>query len=334
VNEAENKKYGSKDLLETGSHVVTSSEDLKKEIKELGERINQEQADKFKKKQLKKVTSQLNNQTEKLSKYEDQEALLGTRNSYNKTDTDATMMFSKDDQLLPCYNVQHSCQNQIIVHYSVGQNPNDAFEFKAHLETIPEELKPQAMLGDSIYGNLPNYRLLDENRIENYLMYNSFHREQKPGFSKEIFRKENFIYNEKKDTYTCPNQQTLSLKWSGKITLPNKTQTEEKHYQASTCEQCPFNNQCCKGQGNRKIKFRPEYEFYKEQARKHLTEEEGKVFRKQRGVEVETPFADIKHNQGHRRVVLRTKEKVTVEIGLICLAHNLKKIKFFMKKAG
>ncbi len=333
-NEAENKKYGSKDLLETGSHLVTKSEDLKKEIKELGERINQEQTDKLKKKQLKKATTQLNNQAEKLSKYEDQEALLGTRNSYNKTDTDATMMFSKDDQLLPCYNVQHSCQNQIIVHYSVGQNPNDAAEFKTHLETIPEELKPQAMLGDSIYGNLINYRLLSENEIGNYLMYNSFHRELKPAFSKDIFRKENFIYNEKEDTYTCPNQQTLSLKWSGKITLPNKSQTEEKHYQASNCAQCPFNEECCKGQANRIIKFRPEYEFYKAQARKNLTDEEGAVLRKQRGAEVETPFADIKHNQGHRRVVLRSKEKVTIEIGFIGLAHNLKKINFFMKKAG
>lgn len=58
-NEAENKKYGSKDLLETGSHLVTKSEDLKKEIKELGERINQEQTDK-----LKKTTEESNNATE------------------------------------------------------------------------------------------------------------------------------------------------------------------------------------------------------------------------------------------------------------------------------
>jgi len=126
----------------------------------------------------------------------------------------------------------------------------------------------------------------------------------------------------------------LSLKWSGKITLPNKSQTEEKHYQASNCAQCPFNEECCKGQANRIIKFRPEYEFYKAQARKNLTDEEGAVLRKQRGAEVETPFADIKHNQGHRRVVLRSKEKVTIEIGFIGLAHNLKKINFFIKKAG
>lgn len=332
-NEAENKKYGSKDLMETGSHVVTNSVDLKKEMKELGERINQEQADKIKKKQLKKIVTQLNNHGEKLVKYEDQEALLETRNSYNKTDTDATMMRSKDGQLLPCYNVQHSCQNQIIVHYSVGQNTNDSTEFKPHLESIPEELAPKAILGDSIYGNLTNYKLLEENEIENYLMYLSFHREQKPSFTKEIFRKENFTYNEKEDTYTCPNQQSLSLKWSGNITLRNGTQTEEKHYQAFHCKQCPFYKECCKGEGNRIIKFRPEYEFYKDQARKNLTGVEGTVYRKQRGVEVETPFADIKHNQGHRRMILRSKEKVAIEIGLICLAHNLKKINFFLKNA-
>ena len=333
-NEVENKKYGNKDLEETGSHAVSDSSGLNKRIRELGEKFNEQQQDKRKKKQLEKVARQIDRQAEKLVKYENQEAALAGRNSYHKTDKDATMMRSKDDQLLPCYNVQNSCQHQIIVHYTVGQNANDATEFKAHLESLPRELKPDAIVADSIYGTEVNYELLEKQEVANYLMYPSFHAGQKPSFSKQIFHKENFPYDQAADTYTCPNGQTLTLQWEGEVTLKNKTKTYQKHYQAKGCAPCPFYHQCCKGKGDRTIQIRPRLEFFKQQARANLTTEKGMKLRKQRGVDVETPFADIKHNQGHRRLALRGLEKVIVEIGWINLAHNVKKINTFMKKAA
>jgi transposase len=334
-NEAENKKYGNKDLEETGSHTITNSTELNRKIRELGEKINEEQQDKQKKKKIQKTIKEIDKQAKKLAKYESQEAALAGRNSYNKTDKDATMMRSKDDQLLPCYNIQNSCQNQIIVHYTVGQNANDATEFKTHLETIPEVFKPRAMLADSIYGTELNYELLEKNNITNYLMFPSFHAEQKPTFGKKIFLKENFTYNSTADTYTCPNAQILTLKWEGTI-IPHKSTTPvyQKHYQAENCKECPFYQQCCKGKNNRIIIMRPLLERYKQQARTNLTSAKGVQLRKQRGVDVETPFADIKHNQGHRRLELRGIQKVNVEVGWINLAHNMKKINTFMKKAA
>ena len=334
TNEAENKKYGNKDLEETGGHKAKNSQDLKQKIKTIGEQLNQQQTDREKKKQLAKTTKELNKEAEKLAKYEAQEQALDGRNSYNKTDTDATMMRSKDDQLLPCYNVQHSTQNQIIVHFSVGQNPNDATDFGPHLSCLPPELKPKAILADSIYGTEENYLLLDEQQIENYLMYPAFHAQQKTAFAKEIFRKENFPYDANTDTYTCPNKQTLTLKSEEEITLKSGLKTREKRYQASGCMQCPFFEQCCKGKGNRILKVRPQLDALKNQAHTNLTSEKGISLRKQRGVDVETPFADIKHNQGHRRLVLRGKDKVAVEIGLINLAHNFKKINTFRQEAA
>jgi transposase len=333
-NEAENKKYGNKDLEETGSHTVTKNAELNKKIADLGKKINEQQQDKQKSKALKKVAKQLGQQAEKLAKYESQEAILSGRNSYNKTDKDATMMRSKDDQLLPCYNVQNSCQNQLIVHYTVGQNPNDATEFRKHIETLDQKLIPQALLADSIYGTETNYALLEEKKIDNYLMYPTFHAEQKPRFNKQIFRKENFPYDPQTDTYLCPNKQTLTLSWQGEVIQRNQTKTLEKRYQASNCNQCIFYEQCCKGKADRIIRIRPQLESYKQQARTNLTTDKGVQLRKQRGVDVETPFADIKHNQGHRRVELRGLKKVTVEIGWINLAHNLKKINTFIKKAA
>lgn len=71
-----------------------------------------------------------NNFTANLEKYEKQEAILEERNSYSKTDTETTFMRMKEDhmfngQLKPAYNTQISTQNQIIVHYTIHQNPTD-----------------------------------------------------------------------------------------------------------------------------------------------------------------------------------------------------------------
>ena len=56
-----------------------------------------------------------------------------------------------------------------------------------------------------------------------------------------------------------------------------------------------------------------------------LTSSRGIKLRKQRSHDVETVFAQIKNNKGFRRFTLRGAEKVQIEIGLLALAHNLKK---------
>ncbi|OGN09962.1 MAG: hypothetical protein A3J46_04500 [Candidatus Yanofskybacteria bacterium RIFCSPHIGHO2_02_FULL_41_11] len=48
--------------------------------------------------------------------------------------------------------------------------------------------------------------------------------------------------------------------------------------------------------------------------------------------DVEPVFGDIKRNMGFRRFNLREKRKCEVELGLVSLAHNLKKIKSWIKK--
>lgn len=334
INEEENNHYGNKDLEETGDHTVNSSEELKQKIEVLTEQINDEQADKLKARELSKVKTQLKHKQTQLHRYEQQEKILDGRNSYSKTDPDAVMMRTKDDQLLPCYNIINGCRNQFIIHYSVGQNTNDATDFSKHFHTIPKELTPSAILGDSIFGSEKNYRLLENSQIDNYLMYQHFHAEQKKNYGEQIFQRDNFLYDAKKDVYICPNKQQLPLTWQGQRKLTDNTKTFEKRYEATGCDTCEFYDKCCKGRGNRTIRIRPELEVYKQKARSNLTSDKGKDMRKRRGVEVETPFADIKHNQEFRRLHLRGIEKVNIDIGLISIAHNLKKIHAQKKNAA
>src|SRR5690606_4457089 len=83
-------------------------------------------------KQLKKLREE---HLPRLEKYEEQLAILGQRNSYSKTDTDATFMRLKDDhmqngQLKPAYNTQVSTEEQFITHYSLHQTAGDTTTLK------------------------------------------------------------------------------------------------------------------------------------------------------------------------------------------------------------
>ncbi|MCP4551456.1 MAG: hypothetical protein GY834_05325 [Bacteroidetes bacterium] len=45
-----------------------------------------------------------------------------------------------------------------------------------------------------------------------------------------------------------------------------------------------------------------------------------------RGPEIEIFFGDLKMNQRHRRFRLRTKDKVHLELGWLCITCNLRKL--------
>jgi hypothetical protein len=74
-------------------------------------------------------------------------------------------------------------------------------------------------------------------------------------------------------------------------------------------------------------------ESYKQQARVNLHSQKGFELRKQRSIEIESCFGDIKHNMGFRRFHLRGLKKVTTEFTLIAMAHNLRKLHLKLHKA-
>ena len=59
---------------------------------------------------------------------------------------------------------------------------------------------------------------------------------------------------------------------------------------------------------------------------KLLNTVKGIKLRKQRCYDVEPVFAEIKHNKKFKRFMLRGVEKVEIEVGLLAIAHNLKKM--------
>ena len=102
--------------------------------------------------------------------------------------------------------------------------------------------------------------------------------------------------------------------------------TQEIHrYQAQNCHGCPLRGSCHKAKGNRIIERNHNLIRLKDKAKSLLLSEEGVAHRKRRCWDVEAVFGNIKQNMGFKRFMLRGMEKVTTEIGLIAMAHNLKK---------
>lgn len=281
-----------------------------------------------------KLTYAEKNWPEAMDKYEAQEQVMGPgRNSYSKTDIDATFMRLKEDhmgngQLKPAYNLQISTNEQYIVTYSLHQNTTDTNTLTNHLQTYSEQYnqQPQSVTADAGYGSEQNYQHLEDAGIEAFVKHNQFDRSQHTAIQQKYpFTPDKLHYNQQADYYVCPMGQHMTF--SGNAIKKTSTGFIQhvKKYQASNCEGCPLRGICHKSKGNRTIEINANLNRLKSKADQCLTSETGIQKRKKRCWDVEPVFGNIKNNHGFKRFMLRGIHKVTVETGLLAMAHNLRK---------
>lgn len=303
------------------------SDELRDRLSALNEKLKE--AAKPIQKQLKKLREE---HLPRLEKYEKQLATLGERNSYSKTDEDATFMRLKDDhmqngQLKPAYNTQISTEQQFITHYSIHQSAGDTTTLKDHLEGFEERYNRQSdlVVADAGYGSEENYEMLESKEIEGYVKYNYFHNEQKRAQKNNPFLLQNLYYNKEEDFYVCPMGQKMAFDGKGKRESTNGYVSQVSYYQARRCEGCPMRGQCHKAKGNRRIEVNHRLNELKARARERLTSETGKYHRSKRPIEVEAVFAQMKSNNHFNRFSMKGLEMVDIEFALMCIGHNLRK---------
>lgn len=334
----EDDRYGEGDLLEVGQgqtvEVVMTSRYVRESIVAI-QALASAEGDKARAAKMCGVAKKLEKEREKLEKYEGQEEVLGNRNSYSRTDEDATAMRLKDGLLRPAYNVQHSTNNQYIVNFTVTQRHSDSVTFIGHMEKWGERLggmegeQTRSVTADAGYGSEENYAYLEGRGMEAYVKYPLWHQEHTGELQQKKFAKENWAYDAHKRCYTCPAGRTL---WYQE-TLQDKTENgyarEVEVFECESCQGCPLREQCIKSDNpdaNRTVRHSIKGEEYKQTAKALLDSEAGKEHRSARSIEVESAFGDIKYNAKHDRFLLRGKEKVYVEYGLLAMAHNIRKM--------
>jgi len=303
-----------------------NSKELKEKIKELnaGQKRSQEE-----KKQIKELTKH----QDKLQEYEKHLDTLGQRNSYSKTDPDATFMRMKEDhmgngQLKPAYNVQISTENQFITNFGIYQNPGDTSTFIDYLDSFEEKYDRQSseVVADSGYGSEQNYDHMEAREIDNFVKFTYFHKEQNKSFRNNPFLPDNLFYNPQGNFYVCPMGQKLECVGQYQRTSERGYRSEFSVYQAKRCEGCPLRGSCHKAQGNRRIEVNHNLQRHKNIARANLTSEKGLMHRSRRPIEPEAVFGQIKSNRKFNRFRLKGLEGVAVEFGLISIALNISKM--------
>ena len=305
------------------------AEKVKQTVDQIDEALRGKQVDKKIKQKIKYARK---NWPDALNKYEEQERILGKRNSYSKTDPDATFMRMKEDhmkngQLKPAYNLQISTSDQFIVNYTIHQQTNDTNTLHEHLESFEQtcHTKPEELTADAGYGSEENYQLLEDENITAYVKDNYFDKDQR-GKIKNPFHPSRLYYNQENDCYYCPMGQKMQNIGTYKKKTDNGFEQTITYYQAQRCQGCPLRGACHKSQENRIIEVNHNWNRLKNKARENLKSEKGLYHRSKRPVDVEPVFGNIKHNKLFKRYMLRGKKKVTIETGLLAIAHNLKKI--------
>ena len=218
---------------------------------------------------------------------------------------------------------------------TVHQNASDSPTLKPHIEKLEDRVKDLVepdckpdYTADAGYGSEENFDFLQGNYTA-YVKYPLWYQEYTGQILKRKFLSQNWPYDCEEDYYLCPNQKKLSFKQEEVRTTLNGYDRHLRIYESEGCADCPFFESCrgpnAKAGSNRSIQRSEKLEAYKEEVKKHLASESGLAKRSQRSVDVETPFANIKYNMGHRRFVLRGIDKVHIEFQLLALAHNIKK---------
>lgn len=283
-------------------------------------------------KQYRKLILEMANRKQK---YQQDMAIFGKRNSYSKTDTDATFMRMKDDymkngQLKPGYNVQLATEGQYALAYDIFPNPTDTRTLLPFLDTIEEKFfsLPGYTVADAGYGSEQNYGDILENRETTPLItYNTYRIEKQKKYRNNPFHSSNWEYDEKEDAFTCPNGQKLPFRY-----LSHRKDTYDfsrtfKVYECADCSGCPLREQCTKAKegNNRTIRYNEKWEQQKKIIKDLLSDEKTGAIYGKRKIDVEPVFGFLKANLCFTRFSVRGKEKVRNDLGFALMAVNMRK---------
>ena len=292
------------------------------------------------KSELQKSIEELEEHLFKIKDYTHKIYVSGTRNSYSKTDTDATFMRMKEDhmrngQLKPAYNLQHGVDAEYITWLTLGPHPTDTTTLKPFLLEMEEflDFKYTKIVADAGYESEENYKFLKENNQLSFIKPMNYEISKTRKYKNDISRFNNMDYDKDTDSFTCKNNKKLIK--SSVFSRKSKTgfTSEKTKYICEDCCDCPHKSKCMKGNNwkipleerTKSIVIAKEFIKYREDDLERIISLEGKELRMNRSIQAEGSFAQIKEDMRFRRYLSRGMENVVTESILIAIGHNINK---------
>ena len=293
----------------------------------------------YRKTQEQKYYEKLTEYTEKLKKYAHQiKVCTDNRNSYSKTDNDATFFRMKRDymgneQLLPGYNIQLGICDEYISVFDVKQYASDMDCFQPLMEKFNNIYGkyPKYPVADAGYGSLNNYIYCQEHGMEKYMKFPMFKKEtEDKAYMDNPYRAVNFPIN-KKGSPVCPNGKEFLFQYTQAV-KNNKYGRVEEVYQCEDCTGCSHRDKCTTSQGNRTIRLNKELTVYHREVINNLNSTKGALLRMNRSIQAEGAFGIIKWNRAYKRARRRGLNGIIFELALISCGFNLHK--YHLKKSA
>ena len=290
---------------------------------------------------LQKSIETLETYLSKLKEYNQKLYICGKRNSFSKTDHDATFMRMKEDamgngQLKPAFNLQHGVDAEYITWLTIGPQPTDTTTLIPFLKEAEENLKfkYKNITADAGYESEENYLFLETNGQVSYIKPANYEISKTRKYQQDIGKIENMEYDSKNDVYTCRNGKKLTI--SGIRHSRSKTGyvSEKTIYTCENCSNCKYKSQCIKGNNcktpleerTKNLQVAKTFMKQRQADLERILSEEGILYRMNRSIQAEGSFGDLKQDMKFRRYLCKGTANVLAESILLAMARNVNKL--------
>ena len=291
--------------------------------------------------QLQKSLEQLDQYLEKLKEYTKKLYTLGDRNSYSKTDPDATFMRMKEDamlngQLKPAYNIQHGVDSEYITWIDISPRPTDTCTLIPFLKDMESHLgfKYSEIVADAGYESEENYLFIEGNGQTAYIKTQNYEISKTRKYKKDISRRENMEYHADRDSYICRNGRELTVTNERRSKTASGYVSVKTYYRSPDCTGCPYKTECIKGNNcktpmekrNKVLMVSKTMSQKRAEDLERITSEYGTMLRMNRSIQAEGSFADVKEDMNFRRYLYRGKANALAESILLAMGRNINKL--------
>ena len=298
--------------------------------------------------EIQKLYEELENLGQRLMGYKECFEIMGKdRNSYSKTDLEATFMRMKEDhmlngQLKPAYNVQIAVENYFIVH---GYVSNDRTDYNTLIPVLEKHQKAfgsvlEEVTADSGYCSEKNLLYLKEKGIESYIKLQDHEKRKTRAYAEDISK----YYNMKVEVF---EDEQFYICHDGRELRHIRTETKEQNgytqtfevYGCADCSGCEHKARCLykynaekDTEKNKIMKINEQWEELREKSHANIQSERGILKRQTRSIQTEGHFGDIKENENFRRFNYRSADKVYKEFMLYAIGRNINKYCRFLNE--
>ncbi|NLZ95995.1 MAG: IS1182 family transposase [Bacteroidales bacterium] len=290
---------------------------------------------------LQKSIETLEDYLKRLKEYTKKLHICGERNSYSKTDHDATFMRMKEDamgngQLKPAYNLQHGVDSEYITWLTIGPQPTDTTTLIPFLKETEEYLafKYKKIIADAGYESEENYLFLVNNGQIAFIKPANYEISKTRKYKNDIGKIENMNYDKERDIYICRNGRELSLDYIRHSKSKTGYVSDKHIYKCKDCNGCPYKRECIKGNNcktpleerNKVLQVAKKFLKQRQSDFERIVSEEGILLRVNRSIQAEGSFGDLKQDMRFRRYLSKGTSNVLAESTLLAMARNINKL--------